>query len=157
MKQCLMVFLMLFSFTAHAGISRWVDENNRVHYSDAPPPASAKAQKLRSSSDTAAPVGTSNTAATSAPAGPKTIAERDAELKKAKLAKKEADDKAAQELALKETNKTNCLSAQQNLKTLESGIRIPVFNANGESTYMEDEQRRQRTEKTREEVSKYCK
>lgn len=157
MKNCLMVLLMMFGMNAFAEINKWVDENNQIHYSDQPPPASAKTQKLRSSSDTRGSADASGATASSAPAAPKTIAEREAELRKAQQAKKEAADKDAQKQANEEASKAPCAAAQQNLRTLESGIRIRVFTANGESSYMDDEQRRQRIVKTQQDISTFCK
>jgi len=157
MKNCLMALLMMFGMNAFAEINKWVDENNQIHYSDQPPPVSVKARKLRSSSDTRAPAEASGETAASGPAAAKTIAEREAELKKTQQAKKEAADKSAQNQAKEESSKANCAAAQQNLKTLESGIRIPVFSVDGESTYMNDEQRQQRIAKTQQDIGRLCK
>lgn len=157
MKNYLMVLLMMFGMNAFAEINKWVDENNRVHYSDQAPPPSAKTRTLRTASDTKGSANASGEIATSGAAAPKTIAEREAELKKAQLARQEAADKAAQEQARSEAGKANCATAQQNLRTLESGIRIPVYNASGESSYIDDEQRQQRIAKSRQDISKYCK
>jgi hypothetical protein len=41
----LALFAVIFSGTAYAGITRWVDAQGNVHYSDQPPPAGAKLEK----------------------------------------------------------------------------------------------------------------
>lgn len=155
MKRCLMALLMLFSINAFAEVSRWVDENNRVHYSDLPPPA-AKAKKLHTTSGGKDMADAGGISATSAPAESKTIAEREAELKKTQLAKKEAADKATKEQARLAANKENCTNAQQSLKALQSGVRMMEIDANDERTYLDDEQRQQRIIKTQQDISRLC-
>jgi len=157
MSKFLLILLMLASTNTFAAISKWVDAQGRVHYSDQPPPPEAKAETLRSASDTEGTAGTSGVTATSAPAAPKTIAEREAELKKAQQAKQEAADKAAQKQAAADALKASCATAQQNLRTLQDGIRMVEIDANGERSYLDDKQRQQRIEKAQQEISNLCK
>ena len=157
MKKILLILLMLASTTAFAGLSKWVDADGKVHYSDQPPPANVKAKILRVTSEVAAPVSASGVAAASAPAASKTIAEREAELKKAQQAKKEAADKAAQEQARIDAEKANCAAVQQNLRALQEGMRMVDIDAKGERSYLDDEQRRQRIEKAQQDIKTYCK
>ncbi|WP_435627016.1 DUF4124 domain-containing protein [Candidatus Ferrigenium straubiae] len=157
MKKILLTLLVLASANAFAGLSKWVDANGKVHYSDEPPPPNVKVEKLRLPSAAEAPVSTSGVAATSAPAGPKTIAEREAEMKKAQQAKKEAADKAAKEQARVDAEKVNCAAAQQNLRVLQEGMRLVEIDAKGERSYLDDNQRRQRIEKAQQDINTYCK
>ena len=157
MKKFLLILLMLASTTAFAGLSKWVDADGKVHYSDQPPPANVKAKTLRVTSEAAAPVSASGVAAASAPAAPKTIAEREAELRKVQQAKKEAADKAAQEQGKIEAEKAYCDAAQQNLRVLQEGMRMVEIDAKGERFYLDDEQRRQRIEKVQQDIKIYCK
>ena len=46
MNSVLVLLLLLAATAAHAQVYRWVDAKGTVHYSDAPPPAGVKAQKL---------------------------------------------------------------------------------------------------------------
>lgn len=154
MHKYFLTLLLLTSGNSFAELNKWVDENGKVHYSDQPPPASVKAKTLRS---TAAATSASGVAASSAPAAPKTIAEREAELKKAQQAKKEAADKAANEQAAAETNKANCATAQQNLRNLQAGIRMMEVNPKGENTFITEEQRQQRIDKTQQDIKTFCK
>ncbi|MGA7749112.1 MAG: DUF4124 domain-containing protein, partial [Gallionella sp.] len=94
MNKYLLFLLILTSTNAFAAISKWVDSNGQVHYSDQPPPSDAQPKTLRSDDNT------QDTQNASSVAAPKTIAEREAELKKAQIAKKEAADKAAQKQAV---------------------------------------------------------
>ena len=157
MKNFLLILLMLASTTAFAALSKWVDENGKVHYSDQPPPANVKAKTLRVTSEAAAPVSASGVAAESAPVAQKTIAEREAELKKTQLAKKQAADKAAQEQARIDAEKADCAAAQLNLRALQEGMRIVEIDAKGERSYLDDAQRRQRIEKAQQDIKTYCK
>lgn len=158
MKKYLFILLILSSAPAVADLSKWVDENGKVHYSDQPPPANVKAKTLRSTSDTPLPLASaSGVAASSAPPAVKTIAEREAELKKAQKAKKEAADKAAQEQARKDIENANCAAAQQSLRALQDGMRMVEIDAKGERSYISDEQRQQRIAKTQQDISTLCK
>lgn len=155
MKKILLILLMLASTTAFAALSKWVDADGKVHYSDQQPPANVKAKTLRITPGAAAPMSASGAA--SAPVAPKTIAEREAELKKTQLAKKQAADKAAQEQARIDAEKANCDAAQLNLRALQEGMRMVEIDAKGERSYLDDAQRRQRIEKAQQDIKAYCK
>ena len=157
MSKFLLILLMLASTSTFAAISKWVDAQGQVHYSDQPPPREAKAETLRSASGTEGTAGTSGVTATSAPAAPKTIAEREAELKKDQQAKKEAADKAAQKQAAEDALKVNCATAQENLRSLQSGVRVMEIDAKGERSYLDDTQRQQRIDKAQQDISNNCK
>jgi flagellar motility protein MotE (MotC chaperone) len=156
MSKFLLILLMLASANTFAAVSKWVDAQGRVHYSDQPPPPEVKAETLRSASDSEGTAGISGVTATSAPAAPKTIAEREAELKKAQQAKQAAADKDVQKQAATDARKANCANAQQNLRTLQTGIRMMDVDANGERSYIDDKQRQQRIEKAQQEISNLC-
>jgi len=157
MSKFLLILLMLASTNTFAAISKWVDAQGRVHYSDQPPPPEAKAETLHSASDSEGTAGISGVTATSAPAAPKTIAEREAELKKAQQAKQAAADQAAQKQTAADAVKASCANAQQNLRTLQSGVRMVEIDAKGERSYIDDTQRQQRIEKAQQEISNLCK
>jgi hypothetical protein len=146
----LMLMLMLVTANASAAISKWVDSNGQVHYSDQPPP-NVKTQSIRPAQGADA-----STSASGVPAQ-KSIAERDAEFKKAQLAKKEAAEKDAQKQAALEAQQSNCSNAQQALRSLQSGIRIVTIDANGERSFLDDSERQQRIEKAQNDVNTYCK
>lgn len=150
MRNRLFVLLLLCAVNAHAGLSKWVDAEGNVHYSDMPPPANVQAKTLRT-----APAQVPN--AGSAPAAAKTYVEREAELKKTQLAKKEAEAKAAEQKAAAEARAANCAAAQKNLRTLQNMPRISEIDESGERVFVSDEQRQQRIEKAQQTVSSVCK
>ncbi len=149
MKRYLTIILLLASTAAFAALNKWVDAEGKVHYSDEPPPPNVKSTTLRPSA--APPV------ATSAPGAPKTLAEREAELKKAQQEKKEAADRAAQEQANRETERANCAAARQSLRSLQAGGRLAEYDASGELSYVEDDERQQRIAKAQQDVAEWCK
>lgn len=159
MKKILLLGLMLTGANVFAGHNKWVDAEGKVHYSDQAPPPDAKVKLLRVTPDAVAPVSSvaASSVAVSAPSASKTIAEREAELRKARIASKEAAEKAALEISRIEAEKANCATAQQNLRTLQDGMRLVEIDAKGERYYMDDEQRRLRIEKTRQDIKTYCK
>ena len=150
MSKFLLILLMLASTNTFAAISKWVDNQGQVHYSDRLPPPEAKSETLRSAS------GTQDSASSSADAT-KTIAEREAELKKDKAEKQSAADKSAQKKATEDALKASCASAQENLRTLQSGVRLVEIDASGERSYKDDTQRQQRIGKAQKDMSNYCK
>lgn len=144
MKSSLLFILLLSTTNAFPASYKWVDENNRTHYSEQPPP-NIKAKVLTSVS------GGSNAAA------PKTLAERAAELDKAKLTKKDNAEKAAQKQAYADALKANCDGAQRNLAALKDGIRLVEVDANGERSYLTDDQRQQKMAKAQQDIQANCK
>lgn len=151
MNKYLFFLLVLACTNTFAAISKWVDSDGQVHYSDQAPPSDVQPKTLRSADDTQASQDASSVAA------PKTLAEREAELKKNEIAKKAAADKAVQQQAAAAAQQANCANAQQNLSTLQSGIRIMETDADGQPGYMDDNQRAQRAAKAQNDISTYCK
>jgi uncharacterized membrane-anchored protein len=82
--------------------------------------------------------------------------EKDAELKKAKKEKQQAEAKAAEEQARKDAQKSACAAAQQNLRTLQEDMRMVEVNANGERSFVSDEQRQQRIAQTQKDINTHC-
>lgn len=156
MKKHLLFLLLLLSLPVEAALNKWVDANGHVHYSDQPPPATVKAKVLRSTTSTDLMPSSGEVGASSAPAAAKTYAEKEAELKKAQKAKQEAEAKSAEEQSRTEARKSACASAQQNLRTLQDGMRIVEIGANGERSFVSDEQRQQRIAQTQKDVAAYC-
>jgi hypothetical protein len=150
MSKFLLILLMLASTNTFAAVSKWVDAQGRVHYSDQPPPPATQSETLRSSSD-------AQDSASSSVDETKTTAEKEADLNKANAEKQAAGDKAAQKKAAEDALKANCATAQENLRALQSGVRIMDVDAKGERSYIDDAQRQQRIAKVQQEISNNCK
>ncbi len=175
MRKYLLIFLVLASANIWSNtwgaVNKWVDSQGRIHYSDQVAPADAKTSfpaKEKSSgsatnSENSASKNSSSedssgkSAPASAAAAPKTLAEREAELKKTQKEKQAAADKAAQKQANEEVTKANCAAAQQSLRALQDGARMVDIDAKGERSYLDDEQRQQRSVKAQQAVNTYCK
>jgi len=156
MKKFVLFSFMLASTSVFAALSKWVDENGQVHYSDTPPANAAGVKKLRSSSNTDSSTSPSGTSSNT-PTAPKTFAEREAELKKTQQEKKAVAEKAEKEKQYNEALKANCDAAQQRLRVLQDGIRVMEIDANGERSYMNDERRQQNIANAQKDVSNSCK
>lgn len=131
---------LLLTLPATAELNKWIDEYGNVIYSDMPPPAAVKAETLHSSPPPAEPV------------APKAAVSDD----KAEAAK-QAPSRAAVEAENRRIAQANCAAAQQNLRTLQSGMRMAEVNEAGEMVYLDDAQRGQRIEKANQDIAEWCK
>jgi hypothetical protein len=150
MKFCAAILLTLASFNAFAGLTKWVDSQGVVHYTDGPPPPNVKSQSLNTPSTSA------GIPSASAPAAPKTIYERDAELNKEKKAKEEAEQKAAKKQEEEAQKQRACSQARDQLATLQNSPRIATYNDKGERSVMDDDARQKRIDEAQASISKYC-
>ena len=143
MKRCLPICLLLLSFNAYGALTKWVDADGKVHYSDIPPLTNAKAKKLTTPSSSGVPAS-------------QTYVEREAELKKAQKAKEEADQKTAKQQEEALTKQKKCTALRSNLTTLEKSPRIATYNDKGESVIMDDATRKQQIEEVRKQIGTTC-
>ncbi|OGS92614.1 MAG: hypothetical protein A2Z95_07220 [Gallionellales bacterium GWA2_60_18] len=155
-KTLLPILMLLYSAGSFAALNKWVDGKGKVHYSDQEPPANVKAQILRPTVTEEAPAETGAATEETTPAETMTDAEREAESRRQQLEKEAADKKAAQEKAKADARKLNCEVSQQNLRTMQSDLRLSEINAEGERVYLSDEQRRQKIEKIKQNIEEYC-
>ena len=152
MRLCLIFFLLLFSFSAHAGLSKWVDSAGKVHYSDGPPPPEARVETVRIPT---VPAASAPAPASGTPAV-KSLADREMEFNKEQKAKAEAQKKAAAEQEKARLKAQNCASARSALHDLQYSPRIAAYDANGERTILDDSARQQRIDDANKAVSQYC-
>lgn len=134
----------------------WVNANGNREYSDRPPPPSVSRSKILKAPQMAllepAPDAAASPAADTKPdraekKGPPTLAERDADFHKRQKERAEQEQKAAQEAQQKQAKAENCAAAQKNKAQLESGVRITDTAANGERSFISDEERARRVTK----------
>ncbi|GAB1234683.1 DUF4124 domain-containing protein [Ferrigenium sp. UT5] len=149
MKTLLTLSLLaLFALDARAEVSKWIDENGVMHYSDTRP-VGINADSVRNvtGKDTAPPAANDK---------PRSYLEREVELKKTRQEKQAADAKLAQEKAAQEEKQRNCANARESLRTLEGGTRISVYDANGERYYLDEAELEQRVRAARAAVQENC-
>lgn len=150
MKRYLPACLFLLSLSAHGALYKWVDAEDKVHYSDAPPSNNIKSERLK------APAGADAPTSASGVPGAKSLAEREAEYRKSQKEKQEAEQKAARQQEEMLAKQKNCEAAQQNLRTLEAGGLIVTYDAKGEASFLGESVRQQRIEEARKAVSTHC-
>lgn len=149
MNKSLLVAMLLLSASAFA-VTKWVDAEGRVHYSDQHLPEDAKTLATINATPPATPLASSKPASGVAANG------KEAD-KNDPAAKKAAAEKAAQEAAIKAQNQANCAAAKQNLANLRDGMRIATIDPNtGERSYLDDTQRQKSVEEANQQISKFC-
>ncbi|WP_211468115.1 DUF4124 domain-containing protein [Collimonas silvisoli] len=138
----------------------WLDEKGVKQYSDMPPPTSVPNKRILKTPGHSLPRGTgsedagaaADAAADSKPdaKAPPTIAEQDAAFQKRKAEQAEKNKKAEQEAKLASNKAENCARARANQRALDSGARIAQTDANGQRSYISDQQRAQQNAQNRE-------
>lgn len=156
MRLLVLGSMLVFTAVASAQMYRWVDGDGKVHYSNTPPPAGAKAKTIIAPASPSAPAASPDAAAEDARKGPLTPAEQEQALRKRQMDAQKAQEKAALARKDDEAKKENCTRAREALATFESGQRISRTNAQGERYYLEDDVRAAETDKARAAVSDWC-
>ena len=127
---------------------KWISSAGVVQYSDQPPPPNIPAKNILAKplAATTAPHGPSASAAASSAAPPameqaQTQAARDLQqkLEQDKRAKEAAQNLQKQIEA--QARQANCLQAQRQLQTLDSGVRLAEVDPQGNRAYITDAQR----------------
>ena len=128
---------------------QWLDNNGKKVFSDRPPSMDVPEKNIlrRPGTPSNNPTFTTPAAAVAQPAASVASLPRpsgkDASLekKKAQLEATEAAKKKAEEEKSAAAKADNCERARRSMGTLQSGVRIPQFNSNGEREFMSDEAR----------------
>lgn len=154
MRQLIaIVSLLVVATSTSAGITRWVDANGKVHYSDQPPPATAKSQKqLDIKTAPSAPQATPDKND-----GEKSLAERELEFRKRRVEAEEAVAKQAKDQAEAKRKQDNCAQARRQLQALQDGQKISHYDEKGERVFMEDSARPKAIQEAQQTVDSWCK
>ena len=135
----LIYLTLLFSTSLFAGsIQKWVDEEGNVHYGDAPP-ISAKTKEIR---------------VIGAPSDPGRALPRLSTDGGDATASGEGDADSSQ--VPEDQAKAACENAQNDLKVIQSNIRIKLKSADGTTRYMTTEEIEERRISSEEDVKKFC-
>jgi hypothetical protein len=151
MKSPIQLFIalavLLAAATVAAQVYKWVDKDGKVQFSDTPPPdAKTEAKKID-----VKPASGSTAAAT------KSLAEKSKEFDKRKAAEAEKAKKAGEEEKTKAQNQEACETAKAYANDLQSGRPINRSNAQGERSFMSDEERAAELAKARSTMAEACK
>lgn len=147
------------SLPAHAQW-KWRDKNGQTHISDLPPPndipdkdvVQRPAQTAKRAA--AAMAAASPASGASAPEKARTDPDLDARLRRAEAEKQQAQKREEErEHAVKADN---CARAQEQLRTLESGIRVARVNEKGEREIIDDRQRAADMQRARDIIASDC-
>lgn len=153
MRQLLaMLSILLLAATAQAGITKWEDASGKVHYSDQPPPSSAKSQQGLDLKNNPATPGASGSKG-----GEKSLAEKDLESKKRRVQAEETAAKQTKDQEEVKNRKANCEQARRQLQAIQEGQRMIKFDEKGERVFLEDSDRPQAIEKAKQSVDSWCK
>lgn len=148
--------LLLAAGAAHAQYV-WVGPNGTRQYSDRPPPPGTPTSKIIKSPGRAAPetaalevIGEAVPANVHPKApeakGPPTLAQREAAYRERGKEREELESKQRQAAEAKRRQAEHCNSARDAQAQLGSGIRIAKIGADGQKTYMTDEERAARSD-----------
>jgi len=145
-----------FAAAASAQQYKWVDKDGRTQYGDFPP-AGVKATPLRAPAGPAAPPPPAPGAKAGAKSGaPLSPAEQEAAFRKRQEEGQKAAEKSAQAQRDAAAKKENCMRAQAQLRTIESGQRMTTTDRNGERVYLDDAQIASEAVKAREAIKASC-
>ena len=146
---------------AAAAQSKWVDKDGRVTYGDAPPQG-VDAQPMRRGSAAPLPYTTSPSPdkadkkeGDKDTAKPLTPAEQDAAYRKRQQDAEKERAKQAKTDQATAAKKENCARAQDYVRTLETG-RVARYDAQGERSFLDDNQLAQESAKARQDVRDWC-
>ena len=147
----------------------WKDDNGRTVYSDRPPPATVKTDRIvrqPSNSQTVlppqqagvdgAPRSTEPTKSASASNAPKTVAEQEMEFRKRQIERAEAEKKAKEDETKSAAKAAECERAKGYLKAIEDGQRLARTDASGNREYLDDTQRAAEADRARKVMQASC-
>lgn len=166
-RACLLILVL--PMLSHAEIYKWTEKNGTVRYSDTPPPANIKPEKIIKKSEpkkieSTAPEKTATPDNKAVPVNPNnkklaTPDDLDKDMKAARARQQQAEaDKNKKQESDEQTKikEQNCTSARASLETYKQGGRISQVNENGEKSYMGDQDIKAGLEKAQADVDQYC-
>jgi type IV secretory pathway VirB10-like protein len=143
---------------------KWRDKNDRVQYSDLPPPGdvpeSAILQKpaegSRRALPTAAPAPASGASGAAPASGPGKTVDPELEAKRKKAEQEEAAKRKVEEDKNTAAKQENCNRAKAQIRGLDEGIRIARVNTQGEREILDDKGRAEEAKRARDIMSSDC-
>jgi hypothetical protein len=155
MRLCTFVLVaLLLPAVATAQIYQWKDASGKVHYSDQPPPATAKQE--RTFTPRLAPATAAATTA-DAPPAVESIQEQEAAFKQRQVEQEEARAKQEKDTEAANERKRNCELAKGNLRNLQVGGRQVRFDPKtGDRVYLSDAELAQTVKDAERAVEEWC-
>ncbi|WP_341891643.1 DUF4124 domain-containing protein [Variovorax sp. YR752] len=138
---------------------KWRGVNGQIQYSDLPPPAGVSDKDIlqRPSGSTlrAAPVAPAASAASAPALTPKT-SDPELEAKRKKAEQEEAAKAKAEQERVAAVKAENCKRAREQIRTLDSGMRMARVNEKGEREVLDDKMRAEEMKRARDVANADC-
>ena len=144
---------------------KWRDKRGQTQYSDLPPPPGVpesdilqrpSAGAARRAPVAAAPASAAS-AASAAPLSAARASDPELEARRKKAEQEVTDKKKAEDARIAATRADNCARAKDQLRTLDSGIRIARVDAKGEREILDDAARAAEGRRMRDVIASECK
>lgn len=144
---------------------KWRDTNNRVQYSDLPPPSTVPDSAIlqrpagarRTTAPALAPGASAASVAQETASGPARTVDPELEARRKKAEQDQAAARKAEEDKHKAAKAENCTRAKSYLKAIEEGQRMSRTNAQGEREVFDDKIRAEESKRTRDIIASECK
>ncbi len=134
---------------------KWRGANGQIQYSDLPPPPGVAEKDILSRPSATASRAAAAPAASAPPLAPKGVdSELDAKRKKAE--QEEAAKAKAEEQRVAAAKAENCRRARDQIRTLESGMRMARVNDKGEREVLDDKMRAEEMKRARDLANSDC-
>jgi len=143
---------------------KWKDKNDRVQYSDLPPPSTVPDGAIlqrpqgavrRNGPAFAAPASAASAAVPAS--GPARTVDPELEARRKKTADEEAARQKAEQDKQSALRAENCTRAKAQVKLMEDGTRVARLNAQGEREFMDDQARAAEAKRARDIAATDCK
>lgn len=138
---------------------KWRGANGQIQYSDLPPPPGVAdrdiLQRPSGSSMRAAPVAVAASAASAPALAPKTT-DPELEAKRKKAEQEDAAKAKAEEQRMAAAKAENCKRARDQIRTLESGMRMARVNEKGEREILDEKMRDEEMKRARNVANADC-
>lgn len=144
-QLCLALMALVLSFSVHAQIYKWVDENGQTNYSQQPP-ASGEAQQID-----VPPPPTIDTEQAQ-----QEVDELIEQQEAAEQAEQEAQQQARQEAEQQAIREENCRIARQNLEQYQNNPGRRVIDEDGNVTRLREEVRQQKMQEFQQQIDEFC-
>ncbi|MBB4841919.1 hypothetical protein HNP55_000414 [Paucibacter oligotrophus] len=167
-RLALLSVLMLGAALPASAQWKWRDPTGKLQFSDLPPPNGTPEKDIlqRPANARRAPIvvqpygqTTASEAPASAASAVRSAPSKEELARQAQEKQREKELQAQQKEEARrsaEQRRANCQSAQDNLRLLESGVRIRRVNAQGEPEVLDDKQREAELQRTRAAASSEC-
>ena len=152
MKPCRLFLLALtLAVPAHAQLYKWVDADGKTVYSDTPPPANVKSQRLNVRSS--GPGGAAPAAVDEKAAETRKPVNQELEFRKRRA---KQDETEAKESAEAKERAENCTTARHRRQSYEDTPRVYRYDEKGERVYADEATLARLKEEAQREVDKWC-